>query len=78
MGFYYNIGNLALWTRSEKDGSACTNQPEYWSNGVLECWFLKQRKSALKLQSLSGMWLTKAMKKQVSSITPSLHYSNTP
>jgi hypothetical protein len=41
----------------------------------LECWFLKQRKSALKLQNLSGMWLSKAMKKQGffhHSITPTL------
>ena len=47
---------------SETNGSACTKQPEYWSDGVLECWSLKRRKSVLEFQSLSGMRLSKAMK----------------
>jgi len=58
-----NLEIHVICALSEINGSAGKKKPEYWSNGVSECWSLKRRKSALKFQSLSVIWLSKAMKK---------------
>jgi hypothetical protein len=63
--FYWVLKNLVLRARSESNGSACINQPKYWSVDL--------KKRALNFQIFSRDMFSKSDEKR-----GFFHYSTTP